>query len=275
MGAFAANSLLTRAGIERGGIGPMEFALVRVAGGAAMLGLLLALRRQALPLRGRAVGALSLATYMLGFSAAYLTLDAGLGALVLFGVVQVSLFALAAMRGEALGGRRVAGALVAFGGLVALLWPGGSAAVDPVGAALMVAAGLGWAAYTAAGRGAPDALAATAASFLLCLPMAAIAALVLGAGAWGASGVALALVSGAVTSGLGYALWYALLPRIASTTAAVVQLSVPVIALAAGALLLGEALGLRILLAGAVVLGGIVLALTAPKAPAGRSRSRG
>ncbi|MGR3795926.1 DMT family transporter [Vannielia sp. SX4] len=275
MVAFAANSLLNRAAVEAGLIDPLGYALIRVASGAAMLWLLLALRRTAMPRRIPWVGALSLATYMLGFSLAYLTLGAGLGALILFGVIQVTMFAVAALRGAALGPQRLAGAALAFAGLASLLWPGGGFSVDLTGAALMTAAGIGWAFYTLDGRGAANPLAATASNFLWCLPLMVLATLA-ALPSWPAPGGALlAVIGGAVTSGLGYALWYAVLPKIETTTAAVVQLSVPVIAVAAGALLLGEALTWKLVIAGAVVVGGIALAVTAPAAPAGRSQTRG
>ena len=134
----------------------------------------------------------------------------------------------------------------------------------------MVLAGVGWAAYTLAGRGADDPLAATAANFVVTLPLLLV--LLIGASLHAApSGIALAVVCGAVTSGLGYALWYHVLPQLAAQTAAVVQLSVPIIAIAAGALLLGEAVGLSLILSALLVLGGIAVAINAPKAPADRT----
>jgi drug/metabolite transporter (DMT)-like permease len=199
---------------------------------------------------------------MLGFSFAYLTLDAGLGALILFAGVQVTMFAGAALGGEPIPPRRWAGAGVAFAGLAWLLWPQGAGAPDPAGAALMAAAALGWGVYSLAGRGTADPLAATAANFVVALP-AALVALALAAdfGDATATGVGAALVSGAVTSGLGYALWYGVLPRLGASRAAVAQLTVPVIAIAGGVMFLGEAPTLRMLLAGAVVLGGVALSL--------------
>lgn len=267
MTAFAANSLLNRAAVDGGAIGPSAFAAVRVLAGAAVLVALVALRGQALPLwhRRRWAGALSLAAYMAGFSAAYLTLDAGLGALILFGVVQITMFALGALGGARVSGRQVAGAAVAFAGLAWILWPTGGAPAPLTGALWMVAAGIGWGVYTLSGRGEPSALPATAANFCLALPLVALPLL------WGADpvqasvrGLALAALAGGVTSGLGYALWYSLVPRLSAPTAATLQLSVPVIALAAGAALLGEAPGWRLILGAAVVLGGIALALPRP-----------
>lgn len=272
MMAFAANSILTRMAIDGGHIDPASFALVRVAAGAATLGALVAWRGGGLPLlrRTRLPGAVSLTVYMIGFSLAYLTLDAGLGALILFGVVQITMFSHAAVTGAAPTVRQMSGAAIAFAGLLIALWPGQGGLADPVGAALMVLAGLGWAAYTILGRGAADPLAATAANFILCLPMVAI--LLVGAGlSFGIWGVALGVLCGGLTSGLGYALWYRVLPNLDGATAAVVQLSVPIIALVAGALLLGEVISGALIIAAACVVGGIGWAVTAQSAPKGRT----
>ena len=268
MCAFAANSVLTRTAVDGGHLSPAAFALVRVAAGAAMLGILAIWRGSALPLMRltRLPGAISLTAYMVGFSLAYLTLDAGLGALILFGVTQITMFGHAATTGQPPDGRQMAGAIIAFGGLVLVLWPGEGSVTDPAGAALMVLAGLGWAAYTIAGRGAADPLAATAANFVLCLPMLAVFLLIMGISPEGdAWGIALAVLCGAITSGLGYALWYTVLRQMRGTTAAVVQLSVPVIAIAAGAVLLDEQIEPLVLLAAALVVGGIGWAVTAKR----------
>ncbi|MDG1352205.1 MAG: DMT family transporter [Sulfitobacter sp.] len=268
MCAFAANSVLTRTAVDGGHLSPAGFALVRVAAGAAMLGILSIWRGSALPLMRltRLPGAISLTAYMVGFSLAYLTLDAGLGALILFGVTQITMFGHAATTGQPPDGRQMAGAIIAFGGLVLVLWPGEGSVTDPAGAALMVLAGLGWAAYTIAGRGAADPLAATAANFVLCLPMLAVFLLIMGISPEGdAWGIALAVLCGAITSGLGYALWYTVLRQMRGTTAAVVQLSVPVIAIAAGAVLLDEQIEPLVLLAAALVVGGIGWAVTAKR----------
>ena len=264
MCAFAANSVLTRAAVEGGHLGPGAFAVLRVASGAMMLGAIAAWRGNALPLmrRARLPGMISLTLYMVGFSLAYVTLDAGLGALILFGVTQITMFAHAALFAQRPDLRQISGAGIAFAGLVVVLWPGADSVTDPVGAGLMVAAGIGWAAYTIAGRGAADPLAATGANFILCLPVLALL-LAGSAWAWDPVGVALAVVCGAVTSGLGYALWYAVLRQMRGPTAAVVQLSVPVIAIAAGALLLGEGVTPSVVLAAALVVGGIGWAVTA------------
>jgi drug/metabolite transporter (DMT)-like permease len=272
MTAFAANSVLNRAAVSSGSIDPSSFALIRVIAGIVILCMVLSVRGTPPPLfrRARVPGALSLAAYMAGFSLSYVVLDAGLGALILFGVVQITMFGWGALRGTAPTRRQMAGAGVAFAGLLLVLWPGPGSHTDPAGAALMVMAGLGWAAYTISGRAEADPLPATAANFLLCLPVLAL--VLIGPGMHAAPvGIGLAMVSGAVTSGLGYALWYAVLPRLAQATAAVVQLSVPIIAIAAGAVILGEPVSALMLVAAALVLGGIAWAVTTPKAPTDHS----
>ncbi len=263
MTAFASNSILNRAAVEGGYADPASFALVRVLAGVLVLLAILAARRGQLDLRSRPRwgGAAALAIYMIGFSLAYLSLDAGLGALILFGTVQIGLFAHAALTGQPPTRAQITGAGIAFCGLLLALWPDGDAGGSVSGAFFMVIAGLGWAAYTLAGRGAADPLAATAAHFTLCLPMLAVLLLMPGLSITG-TGWALAFVAGGITSGLGYALWYTVLPSLPGARAAVVQLSVPVLAIALGALLLGEPAGVKTLLAAALVLGGIAMALT-------------
>ena len=264
--AFAANSVLNRLAVDAGGIDPRSFALIRVMSGALMLALLALARRKSLPLRApaRIVGAGALALYMVGFSAAYLTLDAGLGALILFGVVQMTMFAVSALTGTPASGRQIVGAGIAFGGLDWVLWPGGAVVADAGGIVLMAAAGVGWAFYTLAGRREPDALSATAANFCYAAPLTLVAWLVIGGAVMVSPvGVALAVVSGSVTSGLGYALWYSILPRLSPSLAATVQLSVPVISLGGGVALLCEGASERVLLGGALVIGGIALIIQA------------
>ena len=268
MSAFAANSLLNRLAVEAGAADPTGFAAIRVASGAAMLSALVMLRGGKLAFRSRrrVAGAGALSLYMIGFSLAYLTLDAGLGALILFGVVQITMIALSTAAGAPATARQIAGAGIALAGLGFTLWPAGDWSVDPAGAALMGAAGIGWALYTRAGQGATDPLPATAANFCLAVPLTLLAMGLTGGGQVTGLGAALAVLSGAVTSGLGYALWYAILPRLAPATAGTVQLSVPVLAMIGGVLLLGEAASLRLALGAAVVLGGIGLSLRRPTA---------
>ncbi len=256
MVAFAANSLLNRWAVGGGLIGAMPFALVRVLAGA----LVLALLARALPGRGNLGPALALSAYLIGFSLAYEGLDAGIGALILFACVQVTMLAGAHLSGEALPARRLAGAALALAGLVALLVPGTGAVPALAPALWMAGAGVAWGLYSLAGRGAQSPLRATAANFALAVPVVALATLPAGLGAPTGGGVALAVLAGAVTSGLGYALWYRVLPQLGAGRAAVAQLSVPVIALAGGALMLAEAPGLPALAASGVVLAGVALA---------------
>ncbi len=264
MCAFAANSILNRLAIDSGASDPAGFAIIRVLAGALVLTVLVALRGSSIPVfnRRRVVGAGSLSLYMIGFSVAYLTLDAGLGALILFGVVQITMFAIGAMTGSAPTLRQILGAGIALGGLAFVLWPAGTVQVDPKGAGLMTAAGVGWAIYSIAGRSEPDALSGTAANFIMALPVTGLALFLLGSN-WQMSplGYGLAALSGGVTSGLGYALWYRVVPQLSPAVAAIVQLSVPVIAIAAGVILLAEMASLRLLLGAGFVLGGIALAV--------------
>jgi drug/metabolite transporter (DMT)-like permease len=264
MVAFALNSVLNRLGLAEGDIGPAAFAALRLGAGAAVLTGIVWLRGARLQVfgRGRPLGAFALALYMLGFSFAYLTLDAGLGALILFGGVQITMFAGAIAAGERISPRRWAGAGVAFGGLAWLLWPQGGGAPDPAGTALMAAAAVGWGVYSLVGRRASDPIATTAANFVVALPPTLLVLLFF-PDLKGATmtGIAAAIVSGAVTSGLGYALWYTVLPKLQASQAAVLQLTVPVIAMAGGALLLHEMPTLRMAAAGAVVLAGVLISL--------------
>jgi drug/metabolite transporter (DMT)-like permease len=258
--AFAGNSVLNRWAVGPGHIGAVEFAVIRLVAGAVVLAVLVLWQRGGLGWpgwRGRGAGVLGLSAYLLGFSLAYRGIDAGTGALVLFGTVQVTMFAGALLSREAVPIRRWAGAGLALGGLALIAAPG-EAAVLPL--ALMVAAGVGWGIYSLAGRGAADPLAATAWNFILSVPLVLPLGLAAGMAVPGAQGVLLAVVSGAVTSGLGYALWYALLPRLGAARAAVAQLTVPVIAALGGAVLLAELPGLRFWLASLLVLGGVALA---------------
>ncbi|MDX5414410.1 MAG: DMT family transporter [Rhodobacterales bacterium] len=257
--AFAANSILNRMALEDGTTGPAAFAAIRLVSGALCLWLLVVWRSGGLRPAWHPGGAASLALYVLGFSFAYVTLPAGVGALILFGGVQITMFAGALLLREPVPARRWGGAALAFGGLVWLLWPAGGAAPDPLGAALMAAAALGWGIYSLLGRGATDPLRATAGNFVFAAPLGLILLAILPDSA-SARGVLLAILSGAVTSGCGYALWYAVLPQLGAARAAVAQLCVPVIAAAGGLLLLGEGVSLRFVLASLLVLGGVLLA---------------
>jgi drug/metabolite transporter (DMT)-like permease len=256
--AFAANSVLNRWAVGPGHIGAVEFAMVRLLAGAATLAVLVLWQRGGLAwpgMQGRVAGVLGLSAYLIGFSLAYRGLDAGTGALVLFGTVQVTMFAGALISREVVPGRRWAGAALALAGLALIAAPGATGLLP-----LVLVAGLGWGVYSLAGRGATDPLAATAWNFLLSVPLVLPLGLAAGVASPDPVGVVLAVVSGAVTSGLGYALWYQVLPRLGAARAAVAQLSVPVIAALGGAAILAELPGLRFWMAAGLVLGGVALA---------------
>ena len=262
MTAFASNSILNRLALAPGDVGPVSYAAIRLIAGAAVLAFLLALRSQAAPKLSRSAvwSAAMLSLYALGFSYAYITLPTGPGALILFGAVQVMSFAITLARGQKIGAFSWLGACLAFAGLCYLLWPETSAPLDASGAALMLIAALGWTLYTAAGARNTDPLGATALAFVIAVPVGGVA--------WGLlpdainlRGAVLAAFSGAVTSGLGYALWYKVLPHISMPIAAVAQLTVPVIAALGGALVLGEALTLRFGGATCAVLVGVALTI--------------
>lgn len=265
--AFAANSVLNRMALAGGSIDAVSFGVVRLLAGALMLTILcLALRgRLQLLGPGRVAGVLSLLVYLYGFSMAYRALDAGLGALILFGVVQITMFAGGVWAREAMPARRWIGAGLAFAGLVWLLWPGAGPQVSALHGLLMAAAGVGWGVYSLTGRKSGDALMATAANFIWAAPLGLLMGWLAPKGGGGvmlgAEGMILAALSGAVTSGLGYALWYSILPRLAASVAAVAQLTVPVIAMAGGMALLGEALSVEFGLASALVLGGVAVSV--------------
>ncbi len=265
MAAFAANSVLNRMAVTQAAMDPVDFAVVRLLAGAAALALLVVWRRGPVwaGWSGRGAGVFGLLVYLFGFSLAYVDLAAGIGALILFGMVQITMFGGAVIAREDVPATRWLGAGLAFAGLVWLVSPAGQAvAVAP--AAMMAAAGVGWGIYSLAGRGACDPLAATAANFCLAVPV--VLAVAVWRFDWAALtgfGVGLAVISGAVTSGMGYALWYAVVPQLGAARAGAAQLSVPILAALAGAVWLGEPLGWRFMVAAAVVLGGVALASVA------------
>lgn len=264
---FAANSVLNRAAIAGDHIDAVSFGVVRLIAGALMLALLcLAFSKPfRVSLKAMWPGALALLIYMFGFSLAYEGLDAGVGALVLFGFVQLTMFAGALVSREALPITRWLGAMTAFAGLAWLFWPGGAVAIPVLQGVSMAAAGIGWGVYSLLGRRQSEPLSATASNFVIAAVVAFPALpLVL----WGGNtpgltteGLALAIASGAVASGMGYSLWYMLLPRLGASLGAVVQLTVPLIATAGGVALLGETLSAKFAVAAALVLGGVGLSL--------------
>lgn len=263
MVAFAANSLLCRLALQPPVlIDPASFASVRLVSGALMLALIVRLKpgRAAAPHADWAA-AVMLFAYVALFSFAYLSLSAATGALVLFGAVQLTMFAAGLRAGERFAALAWLGFALAVGGLVYLMSPGLSA--PPVaGAALMAGAGVAWGVYSLRGRNVPDPLAATAGNFLRAAPLAlGCSALLLTQAHAEKAGIALAVASGAVTSGIGYVVWYAALPGLSAMRAATVQLSVPPIAAVGGVILLAEAITPRLAIASAAILGGIALVL--------------
>jgi drug/metabolite transporter (DMT)-like permease len=264
--AFAANSLLCRMALGDDSIDPATFTTVRVLSGALILILLMLPRWRA---GQRSTGGLPSAAwlfiYMAFFSFAYVSLAAGTGALVLFGAVQLTMFASALRAGEHFAGWSWVGLGCAIAGLVFLLAPGATAP-DPFGAGLMAIAGIAWGAYSLRGRTAGDPLAATATSFIYCAPLVIGVSMVFMDDFHASTrGVALAAASGAIASGCGYAIWYAALRGLSASRAATVQLSVPVIAAFGGVLLLSEAITLRLLVASAATLGGVAIVLAQRK----------
>lgn len=262
---LAANSWFCRAALRDTGIDAASFTSIRLASGALMLWLLLQLRRVRgpgeTPPGGSWASALALFGYAVLFSFAYLDLTAATGALLLFGAVQVSMIVLGLWRGERLDAVQSAGVLLAFAGLVGLLLPGLSAPPLLAGA-MMLGAGACWGVYSVRGQGARDPTGVTAGNFARTVPMAAALSLAkLGQAALDPVGVAYAVASGALTSALGYVLWYSVVPLIRAVTAATVQLSVPVIVAVGGVVLLQEPVTLRLVLASAAVLGGIGLVI--------------
>jgi len=261
--AFASNSVLCRMALGGGLIDAASFTSIRVISGALVLAAIIIPRWR---VRGRGHAdwrmAAMLFTYMVFFSFAYLSLSTGTGALLLFGAVQLTMFSVALKSGEPFPARSWAGLLLAAIGLVYLVLPGVTAP-DPLGAALMVVAGVAWGFYSLLGRKVIDPVEATAYNFMLCVPLVVVVN-VLFRSDWVVTpgGAALAMASGALASGLGYVTWYAALRGLAANRAATVQLSVPVIAAIGGVLLLSEPVTLRLLLASAATLGGISIVLS-------------
>jgi drug/metabolite transporter (DMT)-like permease len=261
MCAFAGNSLLCRAALKHTAIDPASFTAIRLLSGAIVLPALWRLGSGARLPAGNWASALALFGYAAAFSYAYVELAAGTGALLLFGAVQATMILAGLGRGERLAPRQLAGLVVALAGLLALLLPG-ITAPPPAGAALMVAAGIAWGIYSLRARGGGDPLAVTAGNFLRAVPFAAILLIAMRTRLDAdAAGAAYAIASGALTSGVGYAIWYAALPGLRAASAAVVQLSVPVITAMGGTLLLAEPLTMRLLGSSVAILGGIALVI--------------
>lgn len=259
--AFAGNSLLCRVALAHTSIDAASFTLIRLVSGAITLWLVVRMSRSAQTGRGSWRSALALFAYAAGFSFAYVSLPAATGALLLFGAVQATMIGHGIWAGERLLGLQLVGLVLALGGLVTLLLPGLSA--PPLtGSLLMLGAGVAWGIYSLRGRGAGDPIKVTAGNFLRTVPLAVAVSLLMHDGASvDSAGFWYAVSSGALASGIGYAIWYTALPALKATSAATVQLSVPVIAALGGILFLGESITLRLVFASIAILGGIALVI--------------
>lgn len=264
MVAFAANSVLCRLALGRTDLDPATFTSLRLLSGSVVLALLVRSSGRRGSRTGSWPSAFALFVYAAAFSFAYLSLSTGTGALLLFGAVQLTMILAGLWSGERLGLRQTIGLALALGGLVYLLLPGVTA--PAVGGALsMIAAGIAWGVYSLRGRGSTQALADTAGNFWRAAIVGVILSLAtLGRFEWNSSGALYACLSGAVASGLGYAVWYTVLPSLRATSASIVQLSVPVLAAAGGLIALGESLTLRLAIASVATLGGIAMVLERP-----------
>jgi drug/metabolite transporter (DMT)-like permease len=259
--AFAGNSLLCRAAFQHATIDPASFTSVRMVSGALMLWLLVHVKRSPARGGGNWLSALALFAYAAGFSFAYESLPAASGARLLFGAVQITMIGHGIWAGERFRKLQLVGLVLALGGLVGLLLPGLSAP-PLMGSLLMMGSGMAWGVYSLRGRGRGDPTRVTAGNFLRAAPIAlALSVLMLSHVAVDLAGVLYALASGALTSAVGYAIWYTALPALKATSAATVQLSVPVIAALGGVAFLGELITLRLGLASVAILGGIAMVI--------------
>ncbi len=259
--AFASNSLLCRVALKQTDIDAASFTSIRLIAGAAMLWLLVRIRRNTASGSGNWLSALALFAYAAAFSFAYVSLTAATGALLLFGAVQATMIGYGIWIGEKLRNQQLIGLVLAIGGLVVLLLPG--LAAPPLwGSLLMMIAGAAWGVYSLRGRGAGDPSKVSAGNFLRAVPLALMLSILMQKNTvLDSAGIGYALASGALASGFGYIVWYTVLPALKTSSAATVQLSVPVIAALGGIVFLGEPLTLRLVLAALAILGGIGLVL--------------
>lgn len=259
--AFAGNSLLCRAALKDTDIDPASFTSVRLISGALMLWLIVRSRQKDSAAGGNWRSALTLFAYASTLSWASVSLPAATGALLLFGAVQATMIGYATWTGERLQKMQLLGLLLAFGGLIGLLLPGVS--TPPLqGSLLMILSGIAWGVYSLRGKGAKDPIKVTAGNFMRTVPLTAVLSLLL----WqnmslDSAGVGYAIASGALTSAIGYSIWYTLLPALKSSHAATLQLSAPVLTAIGGVLLLSEPITLRLVLASVTILGGIALVI--------------
>lgn len=263
--AFAANSLLCRMALVHTRIDAASFTSIRMVSGALVLWLIVTSKGEKIGAAGSWTSASALFAYAACFSFAYVSLSAATGALLLFGAVQTTMISFGLWKGERLQGKQLAGLMLAVGGLLGLLLPGLSAPPLPA-AALMLGAGMAWGVYSLRGKGASDPTRVTAGNFVRAVAFAAgLSAIMFARHSLDGAGIVLAIASGALASGVGYAIWYTALRGLNATTAATVQLSVPVIAAFGGIAFLGEAITLRLLVTSVAILGGIALITLAPR----------
>jgi len=267
--AFASNSLLCRAALKQTSIDAATFTFVRMFSGAVVLWLVINTRRKLIvdgtasrlveSKAGNWLSALALFAYAAAFSFAYLDLSAGTGALLLFGTVQATMILWGFRKGERLDAIQLIGLIVAVTGLIVLVFPGLSAP-PLIGSILMLGAGVAWGIYSLRGKVEKNPASVTAGNFIRAVPFAAAVSIIFVPWvSFDLAGVGYAIISGAITSGLGYVIWYSALPGLKAASAATVQLSVPVLAATGGILLLGEPITLRYVLASIAILGGIAL----------------
>lgn len=259
--AFAGNSLLCRVALTNTSIDAASFTTIRLISGALTLWLLARMSRGMRSGSGNWLSAFALFLYAAGFSFAYQSLPAATGALLLFGAVQATMIGHGLWAGERLRRLQLVGLILALAGLVGLLLPGLSA--PPLyGSVMMLGAGVAWGVYSLRGKGAGDPTRVTAGNFLRAVPIAAVLSAITHEGvSLDSAGLWYAIASGALASGIGYAIWYTALPALKATNAATVQLSVPVIAALGGIIFLGESVSLRLVLASVAILGGIALVI--------------
>lgn len=264
MTAFAANSVLCRLALKGGHIDPVSFSNIRLISGAVILLPFLLKKGIFKNVHHNVINGFLLMIYAVFFSVAYIHLDTGTGALLLFGVVQLTMIVYGLMRGETFTVTRAAGLVLALAGMFLLLLPGASA--PPLSSAVMMAvSGLAWAAYSIRGRTTAPPARTTAINFMMAIPFAMLATHLIGEPpSADSTGVGLAIASGALASAGAYVLWYMLLPKMESVTASTVQLSVPCLAMLGGVMFLGESLTWRMVASMAAVLAGIWLVMRRP-----------
>jgi len=263
--AFAGNSILCRLALKSTEIDAATFTSIRLISGGVILWLLVRRKKISGKSKGDPISALALFVYAASFSFAYLGLSSSMGALILFGVVQVTMISYGRWTGERLSKFQLAGVLVALGGLIGLLLPGLSAP-PLLQSFLMAISGISWGVYSLRGRNIGNPLHVTASNFLLTIPLTILLSLVTFQSiSIDVRGVGYAVASGALTSGLGYAIWYKVLPALKATSAAVIQLSVPAIAALGGVLFLDELVTMRLLIATIAILGGVGLVISGKK----------